>query len=435
MTTTSDTRAAAGPGAGGPGRGPRAEAGTVDDRSERHRLADPLCYDDPARTDRPDGRLAAADHNSPPPQVSWPKTPATDTEAWRPVLDLLADGILAMATPDRTDRLFPGDVERFGPGHGGLGLSYGAAGVLYALHACGRPAPAEHVDWLVARADAAPDLPPGLYDGLTGIAWALARLGRREAACALIERVIAAEPPADPGLGSGRAGIALGLLDLADAVGRRGLAAWALALGHELARDEHAPRLRGLLDGWSGQAALFLRLHGHTGDPGWLTAAEAALGRELDGADLSDGVLFLVEDRYRRKLPYLAAGGVGTAGLIAELALRTGPDRLPARFAEALAAAELSCRPDPVAAAGLFEGRAGLLLHLLRTGHPAAADRHLRLLERQVMNHRGDLAFPGRRSMRLSADLATGAAGILTTLHEAVLGPVPLPGLTDFPRP
>ncbi|GAB7185318.1 hypothetical protein ATKI12_5149 [Kitasatospora sp. Ki12] len=414
----------------------------MDDRSERHRLTDPPRHHAPARAERPDGRFTATtERNSTPPHESWPKAPASDTEAWRPVLDSLADGILATATPDRTDRLFPSDVQQFDPGHGGLGLAYGAAGVLYALHACGRPAPAEHVDWLVARAAAAPDLPPGLYDGLTGIAWALARLGRREAACAMIERVIAAEPPADPGLGSGRAGLALGLLDLAEAVGRRGLATWALALGHELAREEPAPRLRGPLDGWSGQAALFLRLHGHTGDPGWLTAAETALGRELDGADIGDGMLVLVEDRYRRKLPYLAAGGVGTAGLIAELALRTGPDRLPARLAEALAAAALFCRPDPVtapdlvAAPGLFEGRAGLLLHLLRTGHPAEADRQLRLLESQVMNHRGGPASPGGRSMRLSADLATGAAGILTALHEAVLGPVPLPGLTDFPRP
>ncbi|MGW3227128.1 class III lanthionine synthetase LanKC [Kitasatospora sp. NPDC001095] len=376
-----------------------------------------------------------ADGGPRPSRPAWPQAPSADTEAWRPVLDSLAAGILATATPERTDRLFPGDVEQFGPVHNGLDLAHGTAGVLYALRACDRPAPAEHTDWLVARANAEPDLPPGLYDGLTGIAWALARLGAPEAAGALVDRVLAAEPPLDPGLGSGRAGIALGLLDLAGALGREHLADRALALGHELAREERAPLLRGLLDGWSGQAALFLRLHGHTGEPGWLTAAEAALGRELDEADITDGMLFLVEDRYRRKLPYLAAGGVGTARVIAELARRTGADRLPARFTEALTAAERACRPDLIAASGLFEGRAGLLLHQLGTGHRAEADRHLRLLEWHVMDHRGHLAFPGRRSMRLSADLATGAAGVLAALHEAVLGPVPLPGITDFPRP
>ncbi|MFE7531602.1 class III lanthionine synthetase LanKC [Kitasatospora sp. NPDC057542] len=380
---------------------------------------------------RPD----AADGGPGPSRPAWPQAPSADTEAWRPVLDSLAAGILATATPERTDRLFPGDVEQFGPVHNGLGLAHGTAGVLYALWACGRPAPAEHTDWLVARANAEPDLPSGLYDGLTGIAWALARLGAPEAAGALVDRLLDAEPPLDPGLGSGRAGIALGLLDLAGALGQDRLADRALALGQELAREERAPLLRGLLDGWSGQASLFLRLHGQTGEPVWLTAAEAALGRELDEADITDGMLFLVEDRYRRKLPYLAAGGVGTAGVIAELARRTGADRLPARFAEALTAAERACRPELVAASGLFEGRAGLLLHQLRTGHRAEADRHLRLLEWHVMDHRGHLAFPGRRSMRLSADLATGAAGVLTALHEAVLGPVPLPGITDLARP
>ncbi|WP_416875681.1 class III lanthionine synthetase LanKC [Kitasatospora sp. SC0581] len=383
----------------------------------------------------------AADGAAGPARPAWPQEPSADTAAWRPVLDSLAAGILAMATPDRTDRLFPGDVEQFGPGHGGLGLSYGAAGVLYALRACGRPAPPEHTDWLVARADAAADLPPGLYDGLTGIAWTLARLGATREADTLVERLLATEAPADPGLGSGRAGIALGLLDLADVLGRERLADRALALGHGLARDEPAPRLRGLLDGWSGQAALFLRLYGHTGERRWLTAAETALGRELDEADVTDGMLFLVEDRHRRKLPYLAAGGVGTARLISELARHSGADRpdgagrLPGRFAQATAAADRACLPDLIAAAGLFEGRAGLVLHLLRGGRGAEADRHLRLLEWHVMNHRGHLAFPGRRSMRLSADLATGAAGVLVALHEAVLGPVPLPGITDFPGP
>ncbi|WP_316519680.1 class III lanthionine synthetase LanKC [Kitasatospora brasiliensis] len=366
---------------------------------------------------------------------AWPQAPSADTEAWRPVLDSLAAGILATATPERTDRLFPGDVEQFGPTHNGLGLAYGAAGVLHALHACGRPVPAEHTDWLVTRADAVPDLPTGLYDGLTGIAWTLARLGAPEAAGTLVERVLAAELPLDPGLGSGRAGIALGLLDLAGALGRNHLANLALALGHELARDEPEPRLRGLLDGWTGQAALFLRLHGHTGESSWLTAAEAALGRELDEADITDGMLFLPEERHRRKLPYLAAGGVGTAGLIDELARRTAPGRLPDRFTEALTAADRACRPDLIAAAGLFEGRAGLLLHQLRTGNRTGAERHLRLLEWHVMNHRGHLAFPGCRSMRLSTDLATGAAGVLVALHEAALGPVPLPGITDLRLP
>ncbi|MBD0672428.1 class III lanthionine synthetase LanKC, partial [Streptomyces sp. CBMA156] len=204
---------------------------------------------------------------------AWPQEPATDTAAWRPVLDSLAEGILAMATPERTDRLFPGDVAQFGPGHGGLGLAHGAAGVLYVLRACGRPVQPEHTEWLLTRTNAAPDLPTGLYDGLTGIAWTLARLGALEEAGTLVDRLLATAPPVDPGLGSGRAGIALGLLDLAGALGRDRLAEQALALGHQLAAEERAPRLRGLLDGWTGQAALFLRLHEHTGEPRWLAAA------------------------------------------------------------------------------------------------------------------------------------------------------------------
>ncbi|MBC3841321.1 hypothetical protein GXW82_16510 [Streptacidiphilus sp. 4-A2] len=125
------------------------------------------------------------------------------------------------------------------------------------------------------------------------------------------------------------------------------------------------------------------------------------------------------------------------------------PDHLgtPA-FGDALAAADRACMPREVIAAGLFEGRGSMLLHLagqvrrrradatradLAVDCGSLLDRHLRDLSWQVTGLRGHYTVPGRRLLRLSTDLATGAAGLLLAVHEAVRGPVPLPGITDFP--
>ena len=60
--------------------------------------------------------------------------------------------ILASATPEREDRLFPGDVAQFGDG-GGLGLAHGAAGVLYALAETGAERYEAGEEWLLSHTD------------------------------------------------------------------------------------------------------------------------------------------------------------------------------------------------------------------------------------------------------------------------------------------
>ncbi|MEV4612037.1 class III lanthionine synthetase LanKC [Kitasatospora sp. NPDC049258] len=370
-----------------------------------------------------------------PPAPAWPQAPAADTAAWRAAMDSLAAGILAAATPERADRLFPGDVAQFDPGPQALGLAHGTAGVLYALHACGYPVPDEHLDRLHTAALRTPEPAPGLYHGLTGVAWALRRLGRPQQAADLMTRVLATDPPDGPGLAAGRAGLAVGLLDLAEATGDRAFADRAFDLARTLAAGADRGRpARGLLAGGTGLAALFLRLYEHTGEEHWLAAAERALHAEVRDAATTDGMLALREEGGNRLLPYLGAGGVGTGLVIAaNPALRAEP-----ALAAALAAADRACRPRLVAAPGLFEGRAGLILHLARrAGDPAARavlDRQLAELSWQLVGLRGQYAVPGRRLHRLSTDLATGAAGVLLAVHEATAGPVPLPGITDFPR-
>jgi hypothetical protein len=75
---------------------------------------------------------------------------------WPGSHDSMARAILASATPERDDRLFPGDIAQFSDG--GLGLSRGAAGVLYALEETGAPRYDDGIDWLLKHTD---PVPPG----------------------------------------------------------------------------------------------------------------------------------------------------------------------------------------------------------------------------------------------------------------------------------
>jgi serine/threonine protein kinase len=82
--------------------------------------------------------------------------PAPD---WTLVRKLIAEAILASATPDRRDRLFPGDIAQFRVGGACFGL--GAAGVLHALDTTGADRYPEHEQWLLEAVRRDPPARPG----------------------------------------------------------------------------------------------------------------------------------------------------------------------------------------------------------------------------------------------------------------------------------
>jgi tRNA A-37 threonylcarbamoyl transferase component Bud32 len=378
--------------------------------------------------------------------------PIADAD-WPAVRDSICGSIAAMASPERADRLFPGDVRQFARPGAGLGLAHGAAGVLYALHATGAPVADEHVDWLVRRAC---DTPPsevrlGFYDGVHGIAYVLDLLGYRSAALRLVD--VALEEGwqrLGPDLSGGLSGIGLNLLHLAARSGDRGLYAAAVEAGRlaaEVLAQQDVARTRGgsgtrfagaqaragLMRGASGPALLFLHLYEHTGHPDWLQRAHAALRMDLaccttadPGAEAGD-----------RPAAGLADGGPGI-GLVLRRYLTHHEDD---EFRSILATIRRRTAATRFCAhAGLFDGRAGLALALadnapssIRRPAPepqsdagsvssdSAALDQMRRLAWHAVGYRGRLAFPGDGSLRLSADLATGGAGVLLAVG-AVLG-------------
>jgi hypothetical protein len=338
---------------------------------------------------------------------------------WPEIRDRLSAGILAAATPQRLDRLFPGHPEQF-DGQGAT-LAYGAAGVLIALHRAGVEVPAGHVDWLVAAGERTTRR-AGLFDGLAGVAVALAELGRHDEALAALARCRDLPTPVTLELHGGLAGVAWARCRLADLTGDDGQVSHALRIAADLDTMiiDGAPGLpgtAGLMKGMSGAALVQLWLYRRTGDERHLAACRRALGHDVGYCvPMEDGTV-LVKNGHRH-LPYLDAGSAGIA-LVASGYLRHRHDDELAAFVPAVRRA---CAHPMVREPGLFTGRAGLLAMLARLG--GSRDEVLAQAGRlawHAVYRDGHLLIPGRWLYRFSADLATGSAGVLAALTE-VLG-------------
>jgi class III lanthionine synthetase len=354
------------------------------------------------------------------------------TPHWPRLRESVCDAILASATPQRPDRLFPGDIDQFALG--ATGIAFGAAGVLYALARSGAGRFPDHEKWLLDTLGRATTTPPGFYDGLHGIAYVLAELGRVDDALAVLDRAV--HTPLDtlpPTVFDGLAGVGLNLLHFAARTGDTSLRDLAVEAGARVADalhgsgDERAnPKggrpNTGLMFGAAGQALLFVRLFEATGEDQYLDLAEEAVRRDVGRCVERPGGSLLVDEGWRAE-PYVARGSTGIG-----LALRAYLDHRPdPELAGTLARIHRATVPEFVIGSGLFAGRAGLLAAAAwladeedgeRTGELVAM--HLHRLAWHIIPYQGFAAFPGNQIMRLSMDFATGSAGVLFAM-SAVL--------------
>jgi hypothetical protein len=344
-------------------------------------------------------------------------------QAWSQLRAALAGAIRSSATPSRQDRLFPGDIEQFAAPGGGLGLAHGAAGVLYALsEAAGVRVPG-YEEWLIARAaDPARGSRLGLYDGLAGVAWTLARLGHAGAARRAADICLGNRwDRLGADLYGGLAGFSLAMLALGDsetepALTDAGLKAAQILADRPPGRGNDRERAAGLLHGAAGQALLFTRLYERTADPAYLDAAEAALAADLDRCVTDRRGSLQVDDGWRT-LPYIGAGSAGI-GMVLDRFLAHRP-------AEALAQAAAKIRTSAQSAfyaqAGLLSGRAGMIIYLAgQDQHDQHVLAQVRRLAWHAIRYQDGLAFPGDMLLRLSMDLGTGTAGVLLALAAAL---------------
>ncbi len=357
-------------------------------------------------------------------------SPRIEPDGWPELRDTLATAIVASATPGRDDRLFPGDIHQFSVG--GLGLAYGAAGVLHALAATGAERHPELEEWLVERVK---NPPAGtlttMYDGLHGAAYVLDELGHEQLALDTIGLCL------DDGmealgldLHGGLAGVGLNLLHFADRTGEPALRAAAHRaaelVSERLGDVESVPETSGrehphagLMRGSSGPALLLIRTYDDTGDTAYLDRAAVALRQDLRRTVVRSSGVREVDEGWRT-MPYLDVGSIGIGMVLDEYLARRHDDEL----AEANRGIELAARSEMYILPGLFSGRAGVLLYLAGRSPDPAVDplvaKQVRGLAWHALPYGGGLAFPGTALRRLSMDLATGTAGVLLALGAAL---------------
>lgn len=346
------------------------------------------------------------------PDTSIPDPPSTGVET---LLAQLATDLEKRATPQRSDRLFPGGVDQFRSPLGALDVLSGAAGVLLALSAVGtRPQPAL-LDWLANTAARATTNWHGLGVGIEGVALALALLDRHEQAAALIDRASTDELPQSLTWARGRAGCAVALIELGQLLGRddmteRGLAACQSvisAVGHP---DVRVPGV-GLLEGWSGIALALLKISQILPEEAAHVDAAALTALQRERAGFTRTGETLVAESAGRINTSL---GNGTGGFV--LAVSRVPN--PARdLAVAAASAATGCANVYPPVAGLVDGLAGSVAALRTTGRHSSQAQSLE--ERagwHCVRTATGWSVLGEQRLRCSDDIRTGTAGLLTGL-------------------
>ncbi|SDR21740.1 Serine/threonine protein kinase [Thermostaphylospora chromogena] len=372
---------------------------------------------------------------------TWPSILGTKQE-WPELRESLVRSLLSSATPDREDRLFPGDVAQFGPG-GHVCMATGAAGVLWVLDRCGDTRFPEGEKWLIQQAmRAATDIhharARGFFNGIHGAAYALEQLGHVDEALALMEKAEAQGLDGlDAGLYAGLSGIGLNLFHFGRHDPRHRDAALEVSrvVRARLGGVEDVPTTStrkgpraGLLQGASGPALLFIRAFEETGERCWLDAAAVAIRQDLRRC-VRDPAGGLHVNEGWRSMPYLGSGSAGVG-----LALRAfRVHRQEEEFELAYRSILKACATRFCAFSGLFNGRAGmLLLTALATeeGHPlddAVVREQMESLNWHILSYSGAVAFPGDQLMRISMDLATGTAGVFLAAAVANNRPIPMP--------
>ncbi len=353
--------------------------------------------------------------------------------------ELLRRNLLETASLDRTDRLFPGDIHQFLVPGGGVNLSTGSAGVLFALKACDMAIEETHVEWTRKRVRELRDLRPGLFDGLAGIAWAFDRIGLHSEADELVERLSNSEIGGlGPTLFDGLAGVALAMLHFGSDGRNEGLVSRAVEIADGLGDVSPVNRngmvLGGLLHGLSGVALLHLRLAEVLDEPWRLDLAEKLISMDLQSLGWSDSVGPTQNSLWAS--PFLGVGGGGVLIVLNRL-ISLNPDSLLRTAYDQL---KVPLRRRGLTSAGLANGRAGVILALATIrGDTEWADEAIR-------QHLVDLGWHsvplgngfgvlGEGSLRLSCDLSTGTAGVLLALEAAKPnGWVRLPFLEFEPR-
>lgn len=413
--------------------------------SEIKDIIDSLMDPDPLKRRKPSDAVAALPGvvNRMPdgPEVMFFPVHREDKGSRPSFLNSVAEHIVSSADFERTDRLWPAAPEVFRTNP--LGVSYGASGVLKALHRYSPGLVSDRmIDWVLARDMSEAEVPPGLFHGLSGVAWVLLDLGYVKEASGIFERTLAHRLLGSSfDVATGLAGWGLTCLRFwsqnrdkpalvrAVSAGRKILDA-AIKDGDTICwpSAHGSPRPLGLGFGASGISLFLAYLSVASGDPVFMEGAERAFEHDiLKGRPMDGGGVSLPRDIGEGSplLPYLESGTAGAGMTCLRLLKISGSQK----YKDSLERIFVDCDRVYSVFPGRNNGMAGIGEFLLE-GHRFTGDeKYLRSASRiaagirnfSITTEKG-VGFPGNGLFRLSCDYATGSSGIMSFLHRLERG-------------
>jgi class III lanthionine synthetase len=370
------------------------------------------------------------------------ETTAPEPEVCRLKLEQLvrsmSDYMRGSADLKREDRLFPADPQVYTTNP--LSLAYGAVGVAYALKKIDGEVPATMRCWLLRQSVTQEGYAPGLYVGMSGVAWGLWEIGLEEAALQIMksaERHPLLWHSAD--IFYGASGYGLACLHFYLNTGEQIWLDRAVQVGDELLRtkrvDEHGhyswPTIEkktrlGYAFGASGIAQFLLYLSLVCHEQRFLSAGEHGLDFDLSH------LLFkangqpsvprgLVGSDHPVISHYWLDGSAGVVSVLARYFAVTGKDF----YREHMESLALDTFRKYTMFPMLFQGLAGLGNCHLDAYRATGDERYLREARRtaqgillyQIQRPQG-IAYPGAQLLRISTDFGTGAAGVALFLQR-----------------
>jgi serine/threonine protein kinase len=339
----------------------------------------------------------------------------------------------------RKDRLFPADPEVFETNP--LSLAHGAMGVLYTLSKLGRKPTPKMLQWVKQHEISKENYPPGLYLGMSGIAWGLLELGDTGSAETIFKKTFDHHLlPTSASLYAGVAGWGMTNLKFWRATGKEIYINNAKKAGEILVNSAqsgvHGPCWPGqdgevslgLAHGASGIGVFLLYLYAATGSQEYQRMAVGALDHDIGyAAETANGNIAWAEraDDNNILCPYWEYGSAGI-GIACLRYLKVLKEDKYFKLVERIHA---SCGIKYAIFPGRNIGLAGFGEFLLDAyaitkdiKYLNSAHRVASGFNRFAIPSAKGVAYPGNGLARISCDYSTGISGIIMFLDRLISG-------------
>ena len=360
----------------------------------------------------------------------------------------ILDYILANATPNRNDRIFPADPSVYDTNP--YNIAFGIAGIVHVLQRCGREIPEYAIDRLASGARKDNNFSaPSLYYGASGVAWVLYDLGLDSEANALMHKCRnELEAFRHFGLFGGLAGWGLANLKAYCHSEDKVYLIRAIEIGERLVNSSIADEdsifwqsdekiFCGYGHGSAGISLFLLYLAIKSGDDKFLVMGKKALEFDLKNkVNNMDGMpTWRMALNSNVAVPYLEYGTAGILSVVARY-WRVSRDQ---KYLDLICDAAWDLNRKYAINPGLFFGLAGLGETLLDLSTFLPDSSHVYSewamkvasgIKLFLIEKPDGLAAPGVELLRISCDYSTGGAGLASFLSR-IAEPAPSGFLLD----